>query len=127
MEFEDCYGQFYRSTFYRSTTDKDAEITTFVHYSEPDAKKERDVFGQAKKGLFYNYDDRLIGERWTKGWELAKERGLKLKTARFYEEVLKYFHDSDDLNLQHIILGCNMSNGYSYLVFGYTYTSKSNQ
>lgn len=109
-----------------AATDKDEEFQTFLHYSEPDARKERTVFGEAKKGLFYNYEDRLYGDRWTEGREIAK-RQTKLKTARFYENALKHFHDSDDLNLQHVILGCNMSNGCCYLIFGYTYTSKSGQ
>lgn len=117
----------YQCSLSSCVEDKTREFQTFLHYSDPDARKERNVFGFAKKGLFYNYDDRLIGERWTEGWELAKKSGLKFKTAAFYEAVLKHFHDSDDLDLQHVILGCNMSNGYSYLVFGYTYTSKSGQ
>lgn len=110
-----------------TVTDKDRELNTFLHYSDPTAREERSIFGSAKKGLFYNYSDRLGGDRWTQGWEKAKADGAAFKTARFYEIVLKHFHDSDDLNLQHIILGCNISTGYSYLVFGYTYTSKSGQ
>ena len=105
-------------------TDKDARIETHLHYSDPTAHKERDVFGKAKKGLFYNYSDRLYGKEWSEGWEKAL-REAQPNTARFFEIVLKHFHDSEDLDLQHIILGCNMSNGYDYLVFGYTYTSKS--
>lgn len=123
----DCYGYEYQEPCIDSVCfDKDVQIDTFLHYSDPDARKERTVFGAAKKGLFYNYSDRLYGQQWDDAWEKAKKKA-KLKTARIFELALKYFHDSDDLDLQHIILGCNMSNGYSYLIFGYTYTSKSGQ
>jgi len=105
--------------------DKTQEFETFLHYSDPTARQERTVFGTPKKKLFYNYSDRLYGKEWEEGWKLALKSGAKPKTAQFYELVLKHFHDSDDLDLQHVILGCNMSNGYSYLIFGYTYTSKS--
>ena len=96
-------------------------INTFLHYSDPTAREERTVFGKAKRGLFYNYDDRLYGDDWTRGVKKAKELS-RPKTAEFYEIALKEFHNAETLDLQHIILGCNMSNGYSYLIFGYTYT-----
>ena len=102
-------------------------MTTHLHYSDPTARQERTVFGKARKGLFYNYSDRLQGESWRQGWDLAKKQGLTPGTALFYECVLNHFHESDDVNLEHVILGCNMSNGYDYLVFGYTYTSKTNK
>jgi hypothetical protein len=97
-----------------------------MHYSDPEAQEREPitVFGAAKKGLFYNYSDRLLGKEWNEGWDLAKKAGLKLKTARFFEAVLNHFHGTTDVNLQHILLGVNLSSGYDYLVFGYTYTSK---
>jgi hypothetical protein len=106
-------------------TDKDTPIRTFMHYSDPEARGDAiTVFGAPKEGLFYNYDDRLIGKEWQEGFELAKKAKLTPKTARFYEAVLNHFHGSTDVNLQHVLLGVNRSNGFSYLVFGYTYTSK---
>lgn len=103
---------------------KDATIKTFLHYSDPNADKQLTVFGHARKDLFYNYDDRLVGNKWYEGLEIAiKETGIKRSsqhTARFFEIALSYFHNTP-VDLQHIILGCNQSNGYSYLVFGYTY------
>lgn len=80
------------------------------------------MFGVEKKGLFYNYSDRLVGDKWDEGWKKAKESGATEKTARFFEIVLNHFHDTEDVDLQHVVLGCNMSNGYCYLIFGYTYT-----
>lgn len=104
-------------------TDKDEEFETFIHYSDPRADKEFTVFGKPKKGLFYNYSDRLYSKEWDEGWELAKKKA-KLKTARFFEIALNHFHGVNNVNLQHVILGCNRSNGYSYLIFGYTYSEK---
>lgn len=133
--YKNCWGDMCEENEYGSIRlplspiahDKNTPMQTFLHYSDPTAREERTVFGSRKKGLFYNYSDRLVGKRWEEGCKLATQKGLPLKSAAFYEEVLKHFHDSDDLDLQHVILGCNMSNGYDYLVFGYTYTSKSGQ
>ena len=105
-------------------TNKDTKIRTFMHYSDPDADKELTVFGRKREGLFYNYDDRLYGDAWTEGCKLAAEQAQP-QTARFYEIALNHFHQTNDVNIEHIILGCNRSNGFSYLVFGYTYTRKN--
>jgi len=105
-------------------TDKSKPFRTFLHYTDPDARKEIDVFGKKKPGLFYNYSDRLFGNKWNEGVALAAEQAEK-DSARFFEIILNHFHGSTDVDLQHVILGCNVSTGYSYLIFGYTYTSKS--
>lgn len=105
-----------------SVTDKDARIKVFLHYSEANTD-ERTVFGRARDKLFYNYSDRLYQfdhDKWREGQELAKSQGLSHETARYYEVALSHFHDAK-CNLEHIILGCNRSNGFHYLVFGYTY------
>lgn len=99
---------------------KDKVFKTFLHYSDPSARKERTVFGAAREGLHYNYDDRLIGNAWTEGLKKAKEQA-KPSTACYYEIALNHVHDTDTVDLVHVILGCNMSNGFSYLIFGYTY------
>ena len=105
------------------TFDKTAEFRTFMHYSDQDAHKEITVFGSAKPGLFYNYSDRLSGDDWRAGEQIAF-KSASPKTARFFEICLNRFHHTDDVDLQHVILGCNRSNGFSYLIFGYTYTEK---
>lgn len=104
--------------------DKKSRIQTDLHYTDPTARQERTVFGRRKEGLFYSYDDRLYGDKWIEGAEIAKKQGIEPRTAEYYETILKHFHDAETLDLQHIILGCNMSNGYSYLVFGYTYKER---
>lgn len=120
--FNDIHGHHYQcSRQIQAPTDKNARIRTFLHYSDPDANKELTVFGRQRPGLFYNYDDRLIGDEWTEGCRLAAEQA-KPQTAKFYEIALNHFHQTTNVDIEHIILGCNRSNGYSYLVFGYTYT-----
>lgn len=105
-------------------TDKKQPFRTFMHYTDRMAGEEITVFGRHKRGLFYNYDDRLFGDRWIDGLKLAKETATP-KTAEFYEIALNHFHGVADVDLQHVVLGCNRSNGFSYLVFGYTYGKKS--
>lgn len=113
----------YSPEYHAATHNKDAVIQTYLNYNDADTS-ERDVFGSAKKGLFYNYSDRLYGELWKEGVDLAVKEGIKGNTARFYERILNHFHQTVTVDLQHIILGVNLSTGYSYLVFGYTYEEK---
>ena len=101
--------------------DKNTPFQTSLHYSERTYKIERTVFGKAHKGLFYNYSDRLLGDGWSAGVVSAKSLGLVPQSAAFFEEVLRVFHGAAQLDLQHVILGCNPSNGHSYLIFGYKY------
>ena len=112
----------------RACTDKDTPFRTFMHYSDPEAEGDPiTVFGSPKKGLFYNYSDRLFGKEWEESWEKARAANLTPSTARFFEAVLNNYHDSTNVNLQHVLLGVNRSTGYHYIVFGYTYKSKSNR
>lgn len=97
---------------------KDVPIRTFLHYSDRDRNKEISVFGETRDGLFYNYDDRLPYEKWHDGLKLAKEVAV-LNSARYFEIALAHVHGKP-CNLEHVILGCNRSNGFSYLIFGYT-------
>jgi hypothetical protein len=104
---------------------KNITFRTFLHYNDPQALEELTVFGEEKDGLFYNYDDRLYGKKWNEGLTLAEKQAAK-GSARFYEIALNHFHDTNDVDLQHVILGCNRSSGFSYLVFGYTCTIQRN-
>lgn len=93
-----------------------------MHYTDPDAgKKDVTVFGSKQKGLFYNYSDRLFGEKWLEGERQANASEHAPNTAHWFEVVLKHFHGAEHVDLQHVMLGCNRSTGYHYLVFGYTY------
>lgn len=102
-----------------TNTDREVPFCTFLHYSDPTTREERTVFGSERKGLFYNYDDRLLGDKWTAGLKIAESQAVK-NSARYFEIALSHFHDKP-ASLEHVILGCNMSNGHSYLVFGYMY------
>ena len=104
-------------------TDKTVAFRTFMHYSDPDASREVTVFGEKRPELFYNYDDRLTGDQWSEGLAMADAQAAP-NTARYYEIALNHFHQTTDVDLQHVILGCNRMSGFSYLIFGYTYTSK---
>lgn len=100
--------------------DKDRKIETWMHYSDARSRQETTVFGEAAPNLFYNYDDRLKYEdKWDEGLAIAKTKASE-NTARFYEIVLSHFHGKP-VDIQHIVLGVNRSNGHSYLIFGYTH------
>ena len=100
-------------------TDKEVPIRTFLHYSDRDRNREICVFGEARDGLFYNYDDRLPHPKWQEGLNVATTQAVK-NSARYFEIALSHIHDKS-CNVEHILLGCNKSSGFSYLVFGYTY------
>lgn len=130
--YSDYFGRRYKPS---PNWDKNIKLRTDLHYSDPEARKLLNVFGEEKRGLFYNYSDRIEGwdsKKWRKGLELAKEGSREVDSksqyqvgsARYFEVALNHFHDVEDVNMGHIILGCNISTGYSYLVFGYRYTTK---
>lgn len=103
---------------------KQDRIRDFIHYSEPDFGPSVTVWGKNTHGLFHNYADRLPYSRYNAGVKLAKEAGIELHTAAFYEHVLKHVHRADMLDLKHICIEGNKSNGRSILCFGYEYTVK---
>ena len=103
------------------TSGKYAPMQTFLHYSDPTSRQERTVFGAKKEGLCYNYDDRLAGDKWSEGLKRAAAEAPR-DSARYFEIALNHFHGVN-VDLQHVVLGCNVSTGYSYLVFGYTYSA----
>jgi hypothetical protein len=41
-------------------------------------------------------------------------------SPRFFEEALRRAYDTSELTLRHLIVGCNVGNGYPYLRFGFT-------
>ena len=92
-----------------------------MHYSDPQSDKVLTVFGEKSPGLFYNYSDRLIGKEWDDAQDSADENGFTRGTAAWFEWALKHFHGAKKLDLRHMLLGVNRSNGYHYHVYGYTY------
>lgn len=104
----------------------DQILDTYTNWNSQQADKERTIFGAKENGLFYNYSDRLDGwdyEKARRGNEYAALVATP-KTARFYAAMLSYFHDGAEVELRHIIAGCNRSNGFPYLVYGYKYEQK---
>ena len=106
-------------------TDKNLPFQCHMHYTDPDAdlREPITVFGRPRKGLFYNYSDRICyGNQWRLGEYYAELCGAEVHTARWFEICLNTFHGSQDVDLQHVMLGVNRGTCYDYLVFGYTYT-----
>jgi hypothetical protein len=120
----DNYGRFKYKPL--AIWDEDAVLNIHTSWDSEQAKKERTIFGNKEEGLFYNYSDRLYEWDYKKTTSAYEYAALvaKPKTAKFYSAMLSYFHDGAEVSLRHIIAGCNRSNGYSYLVFGYKYESK---
>ena len=88
----------------------------FIHYTARDTS-ERDVWGSARPGLFYNYDDRVFS---ADARITANASGAQSNTPRWWTAYLTAFHGKPVI-LEHIRAGVNRSNGYMYLVFGYVF------
>jgi len=101
-------------------TDMDIILDIYTSYMEPRSKDNRTIFGKTDSSLSYNYDDRILEWDYNKARESYDKAAsvARPKTARFYQEMLKNFHDKE-VQLKHIMAGCNRSNGFPYLVFGY--------
>lgn len=108
--------------------DKNAPLPAFLHYSDPNANKVLTIFGNAEKvpaNTVHNYDDRLCQWNYDKFYEgrtIAENSGCVINSARFFEIWLNHYHDTTDVNISCIRVGCNRSNGQSYLIFSYTYS-----
>jgi hypothetical protein len=101
----------------------DAVIELQPHYSNPkfDGKGEVEIWGRKQSGIDYVYSDRLWQWDWNKAKEAAEhcsERKIRLNTARWVQEFLKYYY-SKPIEVCHIYSGVNQSNGYSYWVAGF--------
>lgn len=113
---------------YPTTSSLDAGINDNPHYSDKNFDhKEQTIFGKEQKELEYNYSDRIWQWDYSKAEnasKAAKESGAMHNTARWHQEFLRSYFDRPDLELKHIIAGVNWSNGYAYLVYGYTKQAK---
>lgn len=100
-------------------TDKTARIRTYVSYRESvEVQRGITVYGGPDATLFYNYSDRLDYDKWQAAEKHARELGLDRNTAAYYDAALSYYHDQP-VDVRHIVAGCNLSNGYPWLCFGY--------
>lgn len=110
---------------------KKAILRMNLHYSDPKAREVLTVFGEEPTtrcdNLAVNYLDRLQGwdyKLYENSRQIALRSGYDGRTVLFWEVLLNAYHDTDDVDMKCIKLGCNISNGYDYLIFYYTYTEK---
>lgn len=107
-------------------TDKKAPICNFMHYTAPSEDQSGiTVFGSSKPGLSYQYDHRLTNYGdWQVCQMLAARDVPGRNTAEYYEKALGYLFPDANFDIQHIVLGCDRSNGFHWLCFGFTSTKK---
>lgn len=96
------------------------EKLPFIHYTASNAYVARTVFGCERKGLFYNYDDRI---RSVDAEDAADASSYQKNSVGWWTAYLNAFHKSNDVKIEHVLSACNRSTGYQYFVFGYTYTT----
>lgn len=105
--------------------DKDAKLPS-CHYTEDRFRDAQTIFGRKKKRTGYDYSDRYPQwdyEKWKAAHEHAKTEDVVQGSVRYYEHVLTYFHGKETL-IDHVLTGFNVSDGYSYYVFGYYHPRK---
>lgn len=102
-----------------ATKDKNQKICTYISYRQPvELRRGVTVFGEQSDHLCYNYSDRLDCERWNIACDQAAGQIGNRECAAFFELALKLYHDVD-VDLRHIVAGCNLSNGFPWFCFGY--------
>jgi len=101
------------------------------HYTEDRFRDAQPIFGRKMKRGCYEYSDRYAiwdsqrgTNRWREGHELAEAESKKddcnwaLGSVTYYEMVLEHFHQKP-VHIDHVLTGFNVSDGYSFYVFGY--------
>lgn len=108
----------------RAVRSKD-EPFPHMHYSDPYWNKEKTIFGKTRKGLFYNYDDRLVQwdrKKHDEAVKAAEASGAKHSTVTWWEEYLTNYHGWA-VTVEHVQAGTNRSSGFAYYIFGYNGTA----
>ncbi len=108
------------------------------HYSDMRFRKERTVYLKTGYGLVrglrvdlvkdasYEYSDRLAERDFTRhksAWEHAMANDLPDRSAHLYEAYLTAYF-GEPVELLHVLVGVNVSNGYPYYIFGYRTVAK---
>lgn len=124
----------------KGTKSLDVPLNTCPHYTDSRYRVEQTEFcSEPEKlvrrydflvidSLHYDYSDRL----WE--WDRPKMKAAlthantaldvsdldwqKKATARYIQEVLRFYHDKPELELVHVVAGVNRGNGYPYLIYG---------
>ncbi len=114
--------------------DKTCKLDTFAHYSNPSFAdgQTATIFGsmeEAKKhkGVFYVYSDRLLEwdfNKYNAAFNLADANTELTKFSCAYYECVLSHYQGQKVTIRHILKGVNVSNGFPYLIFGF---SQSNQ
>ena len=99
---------------------KEAKLNIYQRHWRDVDQNEINVFGRKQDGLSYNYDDGL--QQWDykkhKEAEVHASKKTEKQTRAWYQEYLSFYFGCE-IELCHILQGCNRSNGHSYLIFGY--------
>jgi hypothetical protein len=99
------------------------------HYTEDLFRTAQTVFGRKAKhkGGGYDYSDRYLQwdyDKWRVGEKIAQAQtkgddpDFDVCSVRYYEVILSHFHGKPTI-IYHVLAGFNVSDGYSYNVFGY--------
>ncbi len=103
------------------TRNKNERLHDNPHYTEEEFKHPQTIFGSKSQCLHYVYSDRIWQADYKKSQQAAAKAnasGADLHTCRWYEVYLSEFFGKK-IVIDHIMAGCNLSSGISYLVFGY--------
>lgn len=109
--------------YYYHTDDKNKQLA-YPHYSDETfaASGGAIIFGQERKGLRWEYDDRLRQwepEKHANAWALVVNQcGIKRTAARI-EKYLQAYYDDEKLELVAIIAGARRDNGYAWYAYGF--------
>lgn len=113
----------------RDATDNFDQKLHYSHYSDKYYDQPRTIYGHKVNlpNFGYDYSDRI--QQWDykkaeQAAEFADFQGWTARTANWYQAYLQFYFNDPDLKLYHIMAGTNRSNGYEYLIFGYTHTTK---
>lgn len=90
------------------------------HYTNDYFRTARVVWGVDKKGLIWEYSDRLWEWDWDKAEAAAKKasESHQVRTAAWVEAYLSAYFEKE-VEIVCIQAGFNVSNGYPYQVFGF--------
>lgn len=125
MKFFPELGDKYLSSKPRANFDLNSYIQDNPHYSDPEFSRGQTkvVFGEQEKGITYDYSDRLWGWDSNKAQsasEYASKKAGRPNTARWHQVFLSQYFDRS-VELRCIIVGVNVSSGYSYRCYGYKF------
>lgn len=100
--------------------DKDKKLPS-CHYTDDRFQHPQTIFGRRNKRTGYDYSDRYPQwdyDKWQEARRIAQESDAVNGSVRYFEIMLTHFHGKKT-EIDHVLTGFNLSDGYSYYVFGY--------